>query len=35
MNSGAHLTKLCRTRIGSFNLKDAVTPQLFAEQLSK
>ena len=33
LNSGAHLTKLCRTRIGHFALKDAVTPQQFAEKL--
>lgn len=34
LNSGAHLTKLCRTRIGHFLLKDAVTPQVFAEILN-
>jgi len=33
LNSGAHLTKLCRTRIGNFELKDAVTPQQFSEDL--
>ncbi len=33
LNSGAHLTKLCRTRIGDFKLEDAVTPQEFAEKL--
>jgi tRNA pseudouridine55 synthase len=33
LNSGAHLTKLCRTRIGNFELKDAVTPQEFSERL--
>jgi tRNA pseudouridine55 synthase len=31
LNSGAHLTKLCRTRIGEFLLKDAVTPQIFSD----
>ena len=34
LNSGAHLTNLCRTRIGSFELKNAVTPQQFSENLS-
>jgi tRNA pseudouridine55 synthase len=33
INSGAHLTKLCRTRIGNFLLKDAVTPLELAESL--
>jgi len=33
LNSGAHLTKLCRTRIGNFELKNAVTPQQFSENL--
>ncbi|PBQ31806.1 tRNA pseudouridine(55) synthase TruB [Sphingobacteriaceae bacterium] len=33
LKSGAHLTNLCRTRIGSFNLKDAVTPQKFSDDL--
>lgn len=33
LNSGAHLTKLCRTRIGDFKLEDAVTPQEFSERL--
>ena len=32
LNSGAHLTKLCRTRIGNFLLKDAVGPVEFAEK---
>jgi tRNA pseudouridine55 synthase len=32
LGSGAHLTKLCRTRIGKFLLKDAVSPVEFAEQ---
>lgn len=34
LNSGAHLTKLCRTRIGNFLLKDAVTPQAFSQRMS-
>ena len=33
LNSGAHLTKLCRTRIGDYKLEDAVTPQEFSERL--
>lgn len=33
LNSGAHLTKLVRTRIGDFKLADAVTPQEFADAL--
>lgn len=35
LNSGAHLTKLCRTRIGHFLLKDAVGPVEFAEKFSQ
>lgn len=35
LNSGAHLTALCRTRIGSFELKDAVSPLQFCENLVK
>jgi tRNA pseudouridine55 synthase len=31
LGSGAHLTKLCRTKIGNFDLKDAVSPQQFSE----
>ncbi|MCC6372106.1 MAG: tRNA pseudouridine(55) synthase TruB [Bacteroidia bacterium] len=34
LSSGAHLTKLCRTRIGDFKLLDAVTPNQFSETLS-
>jgi tRNA pseudouridine55 synthase len=34
LGSGAHLTKLCRTRIGEYKLEDAVTPQVFVDQLS-
>lgn len=33
LNSGAHLTALCRTRIGAFSLKDAVDPVRFSESL--
>lgn len=35
LNSGSHLTALCRTRIGPFDLKDAVTPLQFCEELLK
>jgi len=34
LNSGAHLTSLCRTRIGPFELKNAVTPQQFSDNFS-
>ncbi|MDP1800876.1 MAG: tRNA pseudouridine(55) synthase TruB [Bacteroidota bacterium] len=34
LNSGAHLTKLCRTRIGDFKLENAVTPQEFADKFA-
>lgn len=30
LKSGAHLTKLCRTKIGDFDLKDALSPQQFS-----
>jgi tRNA pseudouridine55 synthase len=33
LNTGGHLTKLCRTRIGEFQLKDAVSPLAFTEQI--
>ncbi len=33
LNSGAHLTKLCRTKIGDFDLKNAVSPQQFSEMM--
>ncbi len=33
LGSGGHLTALCRTRIGSFKLGEAVTPQVFSESL--
>jgi tRNA pseudouridine55 synthase len=35
LNSGAHLTALCRTRIGDYKLKDAVTPAEFAGALKQ
>lgn len=35
LNSGAHLTKLCRTRIGEFELKNAVTPEEFSNRMSE
>ncbi len=34
LGSGAHLTKLCRTRIGNYLLENAVTPQQFSEVIS-
>jgi tRNA pseudouridine55 synthase len=33
LNSGAHLIKLCRTRIGEFNLKNALEPEAFLKQV--
>jgi tRNA pseudouridine55 synthase len=33
LNSGAYLSALCRTRIGSFLLKDAISPQEFSEKM--
>ncbi len=33
LKSGAHLTKLIRTRIGDFSLTDAITPQQFSENI--
>ncbi len=33
LHTGGHLTKLCRTRIGEFQLKDALTPNAFSEKL--
>lgn len=33
LGTGAYLSALCRTRIGSFPLSDAVTPEQFREQL--
>ena len=35
LNSGAHLTKLCRTKIGNFDLKNAVSPQQFSDLMDK
>lgn len=35
LNSGAHLTALCRTRIGPYLLKDAKNPQEFCKQFEK
>lgn len=35
LNSGAHLTKLCRTRIGEFVLAKAVSPLEFADELKR
>lgn len=29
LNSGAHLTKLCRTKIGDFSIEDALEPEAF------
>ena len=33
LKSGAHLTKLIRTRIGDLSLTDAITPQEFSENI--
>lgn len=33
LNSGAHLTRLCRTRIGNYLLKDAISPQDFSDKI--
>lgn len=33
LNSGAHLSALCRTRIGPYLLKDAVSPEEFCNRL--
>lgn len=33
LNSGAHLTALCRTRIGQYNLKDAISLESFENSL--
>ncbi len=35
LNSGAHLTQLCRTRIGNFELKDALSPENFSKKISE
>lgn len=34
LNSGAHLTSLRRTKIGEYDVKDAVSPEEFVKQLS-
>lgn len=34
LNSGAHLTVLCRTRIGQYHLKDAYTPDEMKKELA-
>lgn len=33
LNSGAHLSSLRRTKIGDFNVDNAISPELFAESL--
>ena len=33
LNSGAHLAKLCRTKIGEFEIKDALEPEAFLKQV--
>ena len=35
LNSGAHLSKLCRTAIGDYLLKDAFNISFFEKQLKK
>ena len=35
LNSVAHLTKLCRTRIGNFNLKNALSVEDFEKKISE
>lgn len=35
LNSGAHLTVLCRTRIGSYKLEDALTLEEFEKELKE
>lgn len=34
LNTGGHLTRLCRTRIGQYRLSDALSPEEFAQQLA-
>jgi tRNA pseudouridine55 synthase len=34
LNSGAHLSELRRTRIGSFSVEKAISPEAFLNQLS-
>jgi tRNA pseudouridine55 synthase len=35
LGSGAHLTKLCRTRIGNFRLENAISPVEFSASINK
>jgi len=35
LNVGAHLSSLCRTRIGNFELKDAISITAFEEEIKK
>lgn len=35
LNSGAHLTALCRERIGDFHLEDAMSIETFAAEINK
>ncbi|HQQ93741.1 MAG TPA: tRNA pseudouridine(55) synthase TruB [Bacteroidia bacterium] len=35
LQSGAHLSALCRTRIGEFSIEDAMDPQTFSEMIRK
>jgi len=34
LNCGAHLSELRRTRIGSFSVEKAISPEAFLDQLS-
>jgi tRNA pseudouridine55 synthase len=34
LNSGAHLTKLCRTRIGDFKIENSVSPVTFSDAIN-
>ena len=35
LNCGAHLSRLCRTKIGEFKVEDAITPEEFMQQIKK
>ena len=35
LNSGAHLSKLCRTKIGDFDVKNALSPDDFEKSISE
>lgn len=35
LNSGAYLEALCRTKIGEYNIKDALTPEQFINSLNQ